>query len=379
MNPDSYTTTMALLPTCSRGLDGPDITDETFQLFIEGDDLYNAMLAAIRKAQHSVQLESYIFADDNIGQVFARALVDKARQGITVKVHLDAAGSLFWVSRRLENMMRHDGVQLRWFHRWSWRNPWRYNRRNHRKLLIVDEETAFLGGFNIHKESSRRNFGEARWRDSHVRVGGQLSQIASQLFEAFWEGSLHWSPVSAGSGDQLLHNHSRNCNHRLRCVYIDALKRAERYIYITTPYLVPDQLILSQLYHAASRGVEVFLLVPEKSDVPIARWAAQSIYAGLFSSGVRVFEYLPRMLHAKTIVVDDGWSMVGTANLDYRSLFHNYELNLVSTSPNLATNLKAQFLVDLAESAEIGQQQWKKRGLATRSLERFARLFRYWL
>ena len=142
MNPDSYTTTMALLPTCSRGLDGPDITDETFQLFIEGDDLYNAMLAAIRKAQHSVQLESYIFADDNIGQVFARALVDKARQGITVKVHLDAAGSLFWVSRRLENMMRHDGVQLRWFHRWSWRNPWRYNRRNHRKLLIVDEETA---------------------------------------------------------------------------------------------------------------------------------------------------------------------------------------------------------------------------------------------
>lgn len=368
-----------MLPSCAGDMGSHSIVDETYQLFIEGDDLYNAMLSAIRKAQHSVQLESYIFADDNIGQVFARALIDKARQGLSVKVHLDAAGSLFWVSRRLENTMRQHGVQLRWFHRWSWRNPWRYNRRNHRKLLIVDDQTAFLGGYNIHKESSRRYFGEARWRDSHVRVGGQLSQIASQLFEAFWEGSLHWTPNNAGSGDQLLHNHSRNCNHRLRCVYIDALKRAERYIYITTPYLVPDQRILNQLYDAARRGVEVFLLVPEKSDVPIARWAAQSIYAGLLSAGVRIFEYLPRMLHAKTIVVDDSWSMIGTANLDYRSLFHNYELNLASTSSNLAANLKAQFLVDITESVEICQQQWSKRGLSTRSLERLAMLFRYWL
>lgn len=136
--------------------------DQPFQLFTEGDELYAAMLAAIAGAEREVTLESYIFADDEVGRRFAEALAERARAGVRVQVHLDAAGSLFWVSRRLERFLRTGGVALRWFHRWNWRQPLRYNQRNHRKLLVVDRHRAFLGGFNIHRESSRIHYGERR-------------------------------------------------------------------------------------------------------------------------------------------------------------------------------------------------------------------------
>jgi len=341
------------------------------------------MLTAITGAKEAIRLESYIFSDDSIGSQFCEALAERARAGIKVRVHIDAAGSLFWFSRKMQHHLRSNYVELHWFHRWSWHKPWRYNRRNHRKLLVVDNHVAFLGGFNIHKENSQAMYGDLRWRDTHISIRGPLVEVASQLFDSFWQRRLYWLPEQEQEqeqqGGRLLHNHTRTCRHRLRCIYSGAFANAKKYIYLTTPYFVPDSYTLEQLRKAAERGVDVRLLLPRKSDVRITSWAARHVYASLFAFGVRVYEYLPRVLHAKTVVIDDDWIIVGTANLDYRSLFINYEINLEATDRKLAAELKEQFLQDLSQSEFILSSNWERRGLKSRCLELLAIILKRWL
>lgn len=355
------------------------VSRNSFKLFTEGDKLYTEMLAAIAAAQQCIELESYIFADDEVGWWFAEALAERARAGVKVRLHIDAAGSLFWVSRRLKKYLKQQGVVVRWFHRWSWRQPWRYNRRNHRKLLVVDNQQAYLGGFNIHRENSFEIFGEKRWRDTHVVIQGPLVNVAAKLFDVFWYRNRRWL-ADTGSGDSfLVHNQTRSSRYRLCRIYSDAFASARRYVYLTTPYFVPDHNTRRRLMEAARRGVDVRLLVPRKSDMRLAQWAARSAYASLLAAGVHIYEYLPRVLHAKTVVADGEWAMVGTANLDYRSLFVNYEINLVTRDPDLSSELKQQFLDDLAVSEQVSSVQWAKRGLTARLFESVAWLVRHWL
>lgn len=353
---------------------------EALELFTEGDALYDAMLASIRSATQSVRFESYIFADDAVGWEFARALGERARQGVDVRVQIDAAGAFLQSTQRLDRYLRQQGVRLRWFHRWRWRNPLRYNRRNHRKLLVVDDARAFVGGFNIHRESSRRLYGDKRWRDTHVGMGGALAVQAGQLFDAFWCGQRHWeSRPGDNAGAVLLANRSAACRHRLHCWYLERFRTARERIYVTTPYLVPSLRLQGLLTAAAARGVDVRLLVPGLSDVAIVQWAAHAIFARLLRAGVRIHEYLPRVLHAKTAVVDGEWSTIGTANLDYRSFFTNYEVNLIARDPLLATALERQFQADLAEAEPIELQQWSRRGWPRRLRENIGWLIRRWL
>ena len=350
------------------------------RLFIEGDELYAAMLASIRAARHSVKLESYIFADDEIGRRFADALGERARAGVQVLMHLDTAGSLFWTSRRLEQQLKRDGVRVRWFHRWNWRAPWRYNRRNHRKLLVVDGRTGFLGGFNIHRENSREIYGEARWRDTHVQISGILARHLQTLFDAFWRERRRRYPfIQAPDGNALITNHSRRGRLFLRNLYTARFATARRHICLTTPYFVPDYRTQRSLAGAARRGVDVRVLVPRKNDVRIARWASHAAYASLLAAGVKIHEYLPRMLHAKTVVVDGVWSSVGTANIDYRSFLFNYELNLASNQKALAAALQTQFLDDLQESELIRPAGWEQRSWYRRILEVIGWAARRWL
>jgi len=353
---------------------------DSLQLFIEGDDLYQTMLADIAAAQQRIQLESYIFADDEIGQRFAVALIERARAGVDVQVHIDAAGSLFPASRQLVRNLRKHKVQLRRFHRWSWRKPLRYNRRNHRKLLVVDEIFVYVGGFNIHRESSRSVYGEQRWRDTHVRFEGSLAIQATQLFDRFWQGDRRWVPPPIPEAhSELLPNYSRDCRQLLRCTLSDMITGADHSIHLTTPYFVPDRRTQQQLKTAARQGVDVCLLVPRKSDVILARWAAQAAYAGLLDAGIRIFEYLPRMLHAKTIVIDSSYAMVGTANLDYRSFFVNYELNLFTRDYIFCEQLQAQFYTDLEAAEEINQGKWSRRFRGDRLFELIGWWARRWL
>lgn len=357
-----------------------DLTTGNYQLFTDGDALYNAMLASIGSARDHVLLESYIFAYDEIGRRFVDALIAKARSGVIVRLHLDAAGSLFWQSRQLARRLRHTGVQLRWFHRWDWRHPWRYNRRNHRKLLVIDGCCAYIGGFNIHRENSRTVYGRQHWRDTHVRLEGDLAGEAMQLFGRFWMGRKRPAVHYARSDDDLLlSNYARGARRLLNGTFANMLSHARHTVFITTPYFVPERRIQRQIADAAARGVDVRLLVPDKSDVPLAQWAARAAYDGLLASGVRVYEYQPRQLHAKTIVVDATSATVGTANIDYRSFLLNYELNLFSHNAHLCSELERQFHDDLEQSEEIRAEYWSRRPWIDKLLELVGWMARRWL
>ena len=356
------------------------LPDERIRVYTEGDTLYAAMLAAIRSARRSVKLESYIFADDEIGRRFIAALNERARAGVQVLVHLDAAGSFFWGPRAVQKALTASGAQVRWFHRWSWRAPLRYNRRNHRKILVVDGRVGFFGGFNIHRENSRKVYGERRWRDTHLKVNGALARDLQILFNAFWRRRQRRSPVTiSADGNQLITNYSRRGRRFLRNLFASKFATARRSIHLTTPYFVPDYRTRRSLMRAARRGVDVRLLVPHKNNERLAQWAAHAAYANLLVAGVHIHEYLPRMLHAKTMVVDGRWSSVGTANLDYRSFFLNYELNLASDEPGLARTLARHFRQDLAQSVPIRPRRWARRSWLLRPLEVIGWAGRHWL
>ena len=350
------------------------------RLYIEGDDLYRAMLAAIATARHSIKLESYIFAYDEIGRQFIAALTQRAAAGVQVLVHLDAAGSLFLGPRHVQQALRQGGVRVRWFHRWNWRAPWLYNRRNHRKLLVVDGRRGFFGGFNIHRENSRQVYGEGRWLDTHLEVHGQLARHLQNLFDSFWRHRSRHSAVQyVADGHVLISSHARRGRLYLRNLFAEKFTGAQKRIYLTTPYFVPDYRTRQGLMRAARRGADVRLLVPRKSNQHLAKWAAHAAYANLFVAGVRIYEYLPRMLHSKTVTVDGDWSSIGTANLDYRSFFLNYELNLASGSVALARVLERRFEADLQASEEIRPRRWARRSWLMRPLEIVGWAARHWL
>ena len=332
----------------------------TLTLFIEGDDLFDAMLADLALAQSAIRIESYIFADDEIGSQFIDVLGRAARSGIATTLRLDAAGSWGGLRRSSVAKLAQDGVVLGWSRAWSWRHPWSFHLRNHRKLLIVDDRVAYLGGFNIHRDSSRRVVGEGRWRDTHVRISGRLVRDATAVFDRYLHLGRAWQPRNA-HGIYLLPNRTAHCRHRLRCAFNDRFSAARERVWLTTPYFVPDWRSQRRLCAAAQRGVDVRLLVPGKNDVAIAQWASRAAYARMLVAGVRIFEYQSRVLHAKTALVDRDWGTVGTANFDYRSFFVNDELNLIAEDAAFNANLAAQFELDLANSREVTAESWRHR------------------
>ncbi len=325
--------------------------------YIEGDALYADLRADIAAARSTIRLESYIFADDEAGEPILDLLASAAARGILVRLRIDAVGSWGMLSSARLAALRSAGVQLHWSRPWSWRRPLAYHRRNHRKLLVVDDTAAYLGGFNIHRDSSAAAVGPGRWRDTHLRFECELVQDAIRHFDAYPRAP--WPPVTH-SGRQLVPNSNRRCRHVLHCEFTDAFRAARHRIWLTTPYFVPDQHSQAALRDAARRGLDVRLLVPGKSDVPITQWAARAAYGSLRAAGVRIWEYQSRVLHAKTVLVDDDWATVGTANFDYRSFFVNDELNLFEHGPALNGQLAGQFLLDLDDAAEV-TEDWSRR------------------
>lgn len=352
-----------------------------FRLFVEGDELYEEMVAAIERAESSVRLESYIFADDEVAARFTAALARKARAGIDVFVHLDSFGSGLRPRRPLQSELERAGVRFRWFHPFRLRQPLQYRQRNHRKLLVVDDREAFLGGFNIERLNSRALHGETRQRDSHVRVGGELAPLAAALFDQLWHHRRQ--PVAeaipenmAGIEALLVPSYSRHCQQRLACLHVGLIRNARRHVYLTSPYFGPGTIVETALRSAATRGVDVRLLVPRRSDPRVAGWATRAAFEPLLRAGVRIYEYLPRKLHAKTSVIDGEWAVIGSANLDYLSLFVNQEIVMLARNRTLAGALRTQYQWDLDDAAEVTLPQWRRRGWGVRGLETIGRAAR---
>ncbi|HWS27565.1 MAG TPA: phospholipase D-like domain-containing protein [Xanthomonadales bacterium] len=335
--------------------------------FTEGDELYAAMLADIRAARSLVRLETYIYAADEVGRSFAQALIERASAGCEVRLRIDALGSYDTMDAGLVTQLQQGGVRLEWCRRWNWRRPLEFHRRNHRKLLIVDRDCFYLGGYNLHRQCSRSAFGDERWRDTHVRISGALVDHAIAAFDEYDRLPLQrtsWRELRSADG-YLVPNLGLARRFLLHRLLRRLFRGAQQRVWLATPYFVPPAGIQRALVRAARRGVDVRVLVPRRSDVVMAQWASRSAYARLLAGGVRIHEYLPRMLHAKTAVIDSRWSMVGTANLDYRSLFINDELVLLSGRAELNAGLVEDFEADLAQSEEIAAHTRPRRfGLA---------------
>lgn len=349
----------------------------SLQFYYEPQDYFAAWHERVEAAKRSVDLEMYIFQDDAVGQPFAELLAVKAQQGVKVRVLYDSVGSRE-ASESLWYMLRENGVQVQEYHP-VFPLPRKLRRRDHRKVLLVDSEHGFLGGFNLMADN---------WRDAGVEMNDpRLVGHLQTLFDFSWEGRqqvlrrlsrkrrLRWGE----DGIHLVPSFGVRRLNLIRQEYLAAIVHAERRIDLANAYFIPDRGLLRALRKAARRGVEVRILVTGPSDVPMARWASQHFYSRLLKEGARIFEFQPRMMHAKTAVIDRSWFTIGTANIDHLSFFHNLELNLVGRDQAAAEKLEAQFERDLLDCREILPEEWEKRPAWRRRRERFWHAFRAWM
>lgn len=343
------------------------VGESTVTTYTYGQDLFDDMLAAIEQAEQRVLLETYILKGDEVGERFKQALTDAAQRGVEVYLIYDAFANLV-VSPRFKRFPRGVTVMrypvynagLRFF------DLRRYG-RDHRKILVADDRVGFVGGYNIGRPYA------TEWRDTHIRITGPEVWDLTRAFADFWnlnrrrllgrdqrplllEAPSTWDPRI-----RYLRNNPRQWTFPIRAMYLDAINRASRNIWMTHAYFTPDQDFVDALKEAAWRGVDVRLLLPHKSNHIVADWISRGYFAQLLESGVRVFRYREAMVHAKTSTIDGSWSTVGTANVDRLSLQGNYEINVELIDPGFADLMEEVFLTDQGHSLELRTEEWEAR------------------
>ncbi len=361
-------------------------------LLVDGVEAFPAMLRAIEDARRFVSVETYIFQPDRIGSRFRDVLAEAARRGVEVRVVYDSIGS-FETNAAFWEPLSDAGAELVEFHPVSgWMRGWPHtlNRRNHRKLLVVDGEEGFCGGINIHDEELPVSDGGAGWRDIHVRIRGPALRDLHRMFlDSFRYGGgtpprdvNPLLPRSEPAGDlhvRVIGTNALKQRWEIYRSYVHAIKRARRFIYLWNPYFIPERGVRRALRNACRRGVDVRVIVPARSDVMPVQFASRRLYGSLMRSGVRIFEWRQHVMHAKCCVIDAEWSTVGSFNIDHRSVFHNRELNAVIFGQAFGQRMLAMFRRDLESCAEVDPDTWRFRPLLDQVLERFFYLFRYWL
>ncbi len=358
------------------------------RLLRNGDEAYPAMLDAIAVAQDFILFETYIFRSDDTGWAFARALAERARAGVAVRVMYDAVGCL-GTDAALFALLREAGATLVEFHPVApWRRRWGLMRRNHRKVLVVDGHTGFAGGLNVGDEY-RSGGGRVAWRDTHVETRGPAVRELARLFRAIWQRAggaplapARFLPLPREVGDTpalVLGGTLRRGRALIRRAYLHAIRQARHSIRIQNAYFIPDRGIVRALRNAVRRGVDVRVMVPARSDVRLVQYASRALFTKLLRAGVRLYEWSASMLHAKTAAVDRFWSVVGSYNLDHRSLRYNLEVAVGVLDETFARELETQFLADAQHCTEVQLERWERRGFFTRLIERLAYLFRFWI
>jgi cardiolipin synthase len=329
-----------------------------------GHETFPAMLGAIERAQRLVHLEMYIWADDRTGNRFREALIDRARNGCAVRVIYDAVGS-FSLPGRFVDSMREAGIEVIQYHPVApWRPRWGLNRRNHKKILVVDDRLGFTGGINLSDENLPVEEGGKAWFDWHVGLEGPAVHELAVAFRHTWlrEGGTPYPPPPVPPpclgrnvlAVQVISNVRLKDRWRMHRSYLWAIRQAERDICIMNSYFVPERGLRRAFRSAAARGVSVRVIVPQVSDVPPVAHASRHLHKRLILSGVRIFEWPPeRMMHAKLGVIDDVWSTIGSYNLDHRSLHLNLEVGLVALDERLGLDLREQFEKDIARCTEV--------------------------
>ncbi len=360
------------------------------ELLWKGQESFKTIFDAIREARQQICLQFYIFKNDETGKALSDLLKQKAGEGVKVYLLYDHFGS-FGTPRRFWKEMRQAGVHIRASHPFKWTSPFHYVHRDHRKLIVIDLKKAFTGGLNIANEYSglqlrRRSRG---WRDTGIMVEGP---IVKELFETFrrswttWKGErlvLPKEPKESAPTTEKGHIpalpifvYSRKGRKRMRSLLRYSIENAKAAISLTTAYFIPSRRMIALLERAVKREVRVRLLVPGKSDVPAASYAGRAFFSRLLKSGIEIYTYRGEMLHAKTYIFDQHWSIVGSTNLDYQSLIYNDEGNIGILDDSFASRMIQIVEEDLKESYRIDLEEWRRRSLLEKVKEHFFALFR---
>jgi cardiolipin synthase len=384
----------------------PLTTGNEVKLLQDGPATYRAMLAAIAGAQDHVNMETYIMEADDVGHQFAQALIAKQRQGVQVNLIRDSVGTIGTPPDFFQRM-EDSGIRVLEFNPvnpLSARKGWELNQRDHRKLLIVDGRTAFLGGINISSVYSSGSSGRASrpkataddgdaaapgWRDTDLQLQGPVVAELQKLFLATWEAqkgkplaAKNYFPKPETVGKTVVRAIGSSPEEPFSLIYatlLSAIASAESSVRLTNAYFAPDPQLLAALETAAARGADVSLILPSKTDSWLVFHAGRNYYDRLLRAGVKIFERRGAILHSKTALIDGVWTTVGSTNLDWRSFLHNHELNAVVLGAEFGAQVQAMFEKDLAASERITLEQWRRRPIEWRMKEAFARAWEYWL
>lgn len=419
----------------------PLIIGNKVDLLIDGPATYKAMMLAIENANDHINMETYIIEDDEIGQQFSDKFIKKQQSGVQVNLIYDSVGSSS-TPKAFFKKLSDAGVNVLEYNPINpldTRKGWDVNQRDHRKLLIVDGETAFVGGINISGVYSSGSFGGGYsskasskpkknqeikqshanaensiqsnisntnlgpvlagaqhppavselegtpWRDTHMQLTGPVVAEFQKLFFETWTvqkghelAQKNYYPVLTNQGNEIVRAIGSTPDEPYSQIYatlISAINSAETQVFLTNAYFVPDVQLLTALKEAVVRGVDVRLLLPEKTDSNLVFYASRSFYDELLSSGVKIYERQGAMLHAKTALIDGVWSTIGSTNLDWRSFVHNQEINAVMLGQDFGGKMLQMFEKDLTESKQITLKVWRDRPIAQRLKEQAARLW----
>jgi cardiolipin synthase A/B len=358
--------------------------NNSVKIFTDGAEKFDALIEDLKAATDHIHLLYYIIRSDNLGQRIADILVKKAKEGLEVRVLFDDMGSRS-LKRKYIKRLRKAGVEVEAF--FPPKIPkinFKINYRNHRKLAIIDGKIGYIGGFNIGDEylGKKKKFGY--WRDTHLRIYGDAVHQMQTRFILDWNQASrndilyenrYYSSVPTGDvGVQIVSSGPDSDWEQIKNGYIKMIMSAKEYVYIQTPYFIPDESLRDALRIASLSGVNVRIMIPNKPDHPFVYWATLSYIGDLLEAGAEVFIYQNGFLHAKTIVVDGKIASVGTANIDVRSFRLNFEVNAFLYDPDLTQRLVFEFEKDMKLSTQMSKNLYRQRSIGIRFKESISRL-----
>jgi cardiolipin synthase A/B len=371
-------------------------------LLQDGPSTYQALYGAMAAAKNSIDMESYIIEDDEVGQRFATELKAAVARGVVVNLIYDSVGSIDTPKAYFDDLAAH-GVNTLQFNPVDPRKAkagWDVNQRDHRKLTIIDGRTAFVGGINISSVYSGGSFRQhtkyepghgqkVPWRDTDLQMDGPVVADFQTLFMDTWArqkgkpmASADYFPQIGRQGDVVVRAIGGTSTEPYSQIYatlVSAIRSSSTSILLANAYFDPDPQLMGAIIDAAKRGVDVQLLLPSISDTWLVSAAGRRHYGKLLEAGVKIYQRQGALLHSKTTLIDGVWCAVGSTNLDWRSFLHNDEIDAIVLSPGFGDQMRAAFQADLAQSEQLTMEKWSNRGLWLRVQEMSAGMWEYWL
>ena len=354
------------------------------KIYTDGPSKFENLKRDLREAKESILLQYYIFQDDTLGKEIAEILIEKAREGLAVKVIYDHVGS-FSSKKKFFRRMQENGVDIHPFFRVTFPQlANRINWRNHRKIVVIDREIGYIGGMNIASRYIDGMEDGSLWRDTHFRVRGEIVESLLYSFVIDWNFltkkptldkiKANETRIEDGKGMQLITSGPTESWDNLSLIFLKAISGASKCIYIQTPYFLPTEALLQALQAASLAKIDVRIMIPSKSDSKMLQYASYSYVTQCLKAGIKVYLYKPGMLHAKVMIIDDSFVTAGSVNFDFRSFENNFEGNILIYDQEINRRMKDIFFEDLAKCKKLTVSEWRKRPVYYKVLESLVKL-----